>query len=131
MGIMVIRYHFSFSEVVTHVFMSTYQPLQTALLELEASMKAADLWRMPTPDADAFASQQPFCIDTMSLPQWVRFVFIARLNALMDARAAMPAKCEVAPAVAAYLQQEKTPAHHQLLIVRAVEKVDQIVTEST
>ncbi|CDG54714.1 YqcC family protein [Vreelandella sp. F11] len=111
--------------------MSTYQPLQTALLELEASMKAADLWRMPTPDAEAFASQQPFCIDTMSLPQWIRFVFIARLNALMDARAAMPAKCEVAPAVAAYLQQEKTPAHHQLLIVRAVEKVDQIVTEST
>ncbi|MCA8866428.1 MULTISPECIES: YqcC family protein [unclassified Halomonas] len=111
--------------------MSTYQPLQTALLELEASMKAADLWRMSTPDAEAFASQQPFCIDTMSLPQWIRFVFIARLNALMDARAAMPAKCEVAPAVAAYLQQEKTPAHHQLLIVRAVEKVDQIVTEST
>ncbi|WP_146875891.1 YqcC family protein [Halovibrio variabilis] len=110
--------------------MSTYQPLQTALLELEASMKAADLWRMPRPDADAFASQQPFCIDTMSLPQWIRFVFIARLNALIDANAAMPAKCEVAPAVAAYLQQEKTPAHHQLLVVRAVEKVDQIVTES-
>lgn len=125
------RYTYSFLKVVTSDFMSTYQPLQTALLELEASMKAADLWRMPTPDAEAFASQQPFCIDTMSLPQWIRFVFIARLNALIDARAAMPAKCEVAPAVAAYLQQEKTPAHHQLLIVRAVEKVDQIVTEST
>lgn len=124
------RYTYSFLKVVTSDFMSTYQPLQTALLELEASMKAADLWRMPTPDAEAFASQQPFCIDTMSLPQWIRFVFIARLNALMDARAAMPAKCEVAPAVAAYLQQEKTPAHHQLLIVRAVEKVDQIVIES-
>lgn len=110
--------------------MSTYQPLQTALLELEASMKAADLWRMPTPDVDAFASQQPFCIDTMSLPQWIRFVFIARLNALIDAQAAMPAKCEIAPAVAAYLQQQKVPAHHQLLVVRAVEKVDQIVTDS-
>lgn len=121
---------FLYCEVVTNDVMSTYQPLQTALLELEASMKAADLWRMPTPDADAFESVQPFCIDTMSLPQWIRFVFIARLNALVEANAAMPAKCEVAPAVAAYLQQEKTPAHHQLLIVRAVERVDQIVTES-
>lgn len=121
---------FLYCEVVTNDVMSTYQPLQTALLELEASMKAADLWRMPTPDADAFESVQPFCIDTMSLPQWIRFVFIARLNALIEANAAMPAKCEVAPAVAAYLQQEKTPAHHQLLIVRAVERVDQIVTES-
>lgn len=121
---------FLYCEVVTNDVMSTYQPLQTALLELEASMKAADLWRMPTPDADAFESVQPFCIDTMSLPQWIRFVFIARLNALIEANAAMPAKCEVAPAVAAYLQQEKTPAHHQLLIARAVERVDQIVTES-
>lgn len=124
------RHTFCIFKEVTNDFMSTYQPLQTALLELEASLKAADLWRLPTPDAEAFASQQPFCIDTMSLPQWIRFVFIARLNALIDARAAMPAKCDVAPAVAAYLQQEKTPAHHQLLIVQAVEKVDQIVTES-
>ena len=73
--------------------MSVHQQLQTALLELEAAMKAANLWRTPTPDAAAFASQQPFCIDTMSLPQWVRYVFVARLNALIDAEAAMPALC--------------------------------------
>ena len=48
--------------------MSVHQQLQTALLELEAAMKAANLWRTPTPDAAAFPSQQPFCIDTMSLP---------------------------------------------------------------
>ncbi|WP_404377356.1 YqcC family protein [Vreelandella aquamarina] len=110
--------------------MSVHQQLQTALLELEAAMKAANLWRTPTPDAAAFASQQPFCIDTMSLPQWVRYVFIARLKALIDAKAAMPAKCDVAPAVAAYLMQEKARASDQLLVVKAVERVDQIVTEN-
>ena len=52
--------------------MSVHQQLQTALLELEAAMKAANLWRTPTPDAAAFASQQPFCIDTMSLPHMVK-----------------------------------------------------------
>lgn len=110
--------------------MSVHQQLQTALLELEASMKAANLWRMPTPEVEAFASQQPFCIDTMSLPQWVRFVFMARLNALMDANAPLPAKCDVAPAMAAYLQQEKVRASDQVLVVRAVEKVDQLVTDN-
>lgn len=110
--------------------MSVHQQLQTALLELEASMKAANLWRMPTPAADAFASQEPFCIDTMTLPQWVRFVFIARLNALIEAKAAMPAKCEIAPAMAAYLIQEKVRASDQILVVRAVEKVDRLVTEN-
>ncbi len=110
--------------------MSVHQQLQTALLELEAAMKAANLWRMPTPEASAFASQQPFCIDTMSLPQWVRFVFIARLNALIDANAPMPAKCDVAPAVAAYLMQEKVRASDQVLVVRAVERVDQLVSDN-
>ena len=110
--------------------MSVHQQLQTALLELEAAMKAANLWRTPTPDAAAFASQQPFCIDTMSLPQWVRYVFVARLNALIEAEDAMPAKCEVAPAVAAYLMQEKVRASDQLLVVKAVERVDKLVTEN-
>ncbi|MGM0834392.1 YqcC family protein [Halomonas qinghailakensis] len=110
--------------------MSVHQQLQTALLELEATMKAANLWRMPTPEASAFASEQPFCIDTMSLPQWIRFVFIARLNAMIEAQSAMPAKCDVAPAVAAYLMQEKVRASDQLLVVRAVERIDQIVTDN-
>ncbi|KPQ22704.1 MAG: hypothetical protein HLUCCA13_16550 [Halomonas sp. HL-48] len=110
--------------------MSVHQQLHTALLELEATLKAADLWRMPTPEAAAFSSQQPFCVDTMSLLQWLRFVFIARLESLAEAGGPMPVKCEVAPAVAAYLQQEQTPAHHKLLVVRAVERVDKVVTEN-
>ncbi|MCA1773172.1 MAG: YqcC family protein [Halomonas sp.] len=110
--------------------MGAHRELRTALLDLEATLKAADLWRMPTPEAAAFSSQQPFCVDTMSLLQWLRFVFIVRLDSLVEADGPMPAKCEVAPAVAAYLQQEKTPAHHQLLVVRAVERVDKVVTEN-
>ncbi|WP_447528360.1 YqcC family protein [Vreelandella sp. TE19] len=109
--------------------MSVHQSLHQALRELEAAMKAAELWRMPTPDAKAFESQQPFCVDTMSLAQWLRFVFIPKLDTMIDAKASMPAKCEVAPAVAAYLQQEKTRASDQLLVVRAVERVDKLVTE--
>lgn len=108
--------------------MSVHQSLQAALLELEAAMKAANLWRMPTPDVEAFASQEPFCIDTMSLPQWLRFVFVARLNALIEAQAPLPAKCDVAPAMAAYLIQEKVRASDQVLVLRAVEKVDELVT---
>jgi len=42
----------------------------------------------------------------------------------------MPAKCEVAPAVAAYLMQEKVRASDQLLVVKAVERVDKLVTEN-
>ena len=110
--------------------MTVHDELGTALRELEATMKAASLWRMERPEPDAFDSAQPFCIDTMSLPQWLRFVFIVRLDALVEARSPMPAKCDVAPAVEAWLTQEGARASDRLLLCRVVEEIDHLVTEN-
>ncbi|WP_346797763.1 YqcC family protein [Halomonas sp. Bachu 37] len=110
--------------------MTLYQQLDTALERLEAALKASDLWRVPQPDAADFASAQPFCIDTMAMPQWLRYVFIARLRALAEAEGPMPARCDVAPAVDAYCQQAKVRAGDRLLVVKAVEEVDRLVTEN-
>ncbi|APE29922.1 hypothetical protein BOX17_02455 [Halomonas aestuarii] len=110
--------------------MTVHDELGTALRELEATMKAASLWRMERPEPGAFDSVQPFCIDTMSLPQWLRFVFIVRLEALVEARAPMPATCDVAPAVEAWLTQEGARASDRLLLCRVVEEIDRLVTEN-
>jgi uncharacterized protein YqcC (DUF446 family) len=112
------------------IIMTAHQQLTQALDELEATLKVSNLWRVEAPSQADLASQQPFCVDTMSLPQWLRFVFIQRMRALAEAKAPMPAKCEVAPAVAAYLQQEKIRASDQLLVVRSVERLDKLVTEN-
>ena len=108
--------------------MTIHQELEQALEELEATLKATSLWRVETPPPAAFESRQPFCLDTMSLPQWLRFVFVARLYALIEARAPLPAKCEVAPAIAAYLQQQSAKASDQLLVVQSVERIDELIT---
>ncbi|MCK2182465.1 YqcC family protein [Halomonas getboli] len=110
--------------------MTVHQELGQALRELESTMKASDLWRMERPAPKAFDSTQPFCVDTMSLPQWLRFVFIARLEALVEARAPMPASCDVAPAVDAYLIQEGAKTSQRVLMGKAVERIDQLVTEN-
>lgn len=110
--------------------MTVHDELDTALRRLEATMKASDLWRMECPSPEAFDSEQPFCIDTMALPQWLRFVFIARLDAMVEARSPLPAKCEVAPAVDAYLVQEGVRASNRLLVCKAVEEIDRLVTEN-
>ncbi|MDR5867730.1 YqcC family protein [Halomonas koreensis] len=110
--------------------MTVHEELEQALRELESTMKAADLWRMERPAPEAFDSPQPFCVDTMALPQWLRFVFIARLEVLVEKRAPMPASCDVAPAVEAYLVQEGARASDRLLMCKAVERIDQLVTEN-
>lgn len=110
--------------------MSVYQQLDEALRRLEATMKAADMWRMPQPAPEAFDSEQPFCVDTMELPQWLRFVFIARLDAMIEAEAPLPDNCQVAPAAEVYLKQSQARPSTLLLMVKAIEEVDRVITEN-
>lgn len=108
--------------------MTPHTELDQALERLEATLSSVDLWKTPQPEAAAFESQEPFCVDTMELPQWLRYVFIPRLRALVDARATLPASCQVAPAVEVYLQQSKPST--RALTVEAVANIDRIVTEA-
>jgi len=102
--------------------------LARALRELEVVLMSAGLWEEPLPEPSAFESQQPFCVDTMSMPQWLRYVFIARLWALVDARAKLPASCGVAPAMEVWLKE--VPAARKTSLIEKLAEVDRIVTRA-
>lgn len=65
------------------------------------------LWNQPQPSAEAFASSAPFCVDTMSLEQWLRYVFLPRMQALLDAQASLPTSCAITEQVEVLLQHPK------------------------
>jgi len=108
--------------------MSSHDELARALRELETTLINADFWDEARPAPSALESRQPFCVDTMSLPQWLRYVFIARLQALVDARAELPASCAVAPAMEIWLKDE--PASRREPVIRELATVDRIVTQA-
>lgn len=110
--------------------MSVHQQLKQALQQLEASMEAAGLWQMVPPASDDFESDQPFCVDTMDLPQWLRFVFIARLDALAEAQGPMPASCDVTPAVEAYLTNLPLSAEGKRQLCQATARIDRLVSDN-
>jgi dTDP-4-dehydrorhamnose 3,5-epimerase len=60
------------------------------LLSLQQAMLRADQWSDKEISAEALASQQPFCLDTMNFSQWLQFVFIPRMQAIIDARQVLP-----------------------------------------
>lgn len=108
--------------------MTPHTELDQALSRLEATLRSVDLWSTPCPEAEAFESREPFCLDTMELPQWLRYVFIARLQALVDAEGRLPATCQVAPAAEAYLQHAKPST--RALVIKAIADVDRVITEA-
>ena len=66
------------------------------LIDLEGALRSRLLWDADEPSPEALTSTQPFCIDTLDFPQWLQFVFLPRMRALLDADLPLPAQCAVA-----------------------------------
>lgn len=49
------------------------------------------------PVAEAFLSEEPFSIDTMSAEEWLQWVFIPRMWALLESGSALPNKIAILP----------------------------------
>jgi len=78
---------------VSHV----HQAIACELAAIATSLHALGLWDSQAPSAAALASQEPFCLDTLSFPQWLQFIFLPRMNSLCEQALPLPAKCGIAP----------------------------------
>ena len=75
----------------------TTTTLRQQLQQLEAALRTASLWGAQPPSEQAMASTMPFMYDTLQVEQWLQWVFLPRLHALLDAGAALPTSCSVQP----------------------------------
>lgn len=83
--------------------------LTSLLNELEAELRALDLWSDIPPSAEELASEQPFAVDTLTLPQWLQWIYLQRLRALVDAGAPLPQGAEVKPYAEEYFADSRLP----------------------
>ncbi|MBL4882391.1 MAG: YqcC family protein [Oleispira sp.] len=70
--------------------MANHKQVRLVLQTLQKTMLAADHWSDTGISTKALASQQPFCLDTMNFSQWLQFVFISRMQILIDAEQVLP-----------------------------------------
>lgn len=66
------------------------------LQALEDDLKRLDLWQNNRPSAEDLESIEPFCIDTLTLPQWLQFILIEKLLMLIQSDNPLPTQCGVA-----------------------------------
>lgn len=79
--------------------MSKEHQVLSLLMDIEAELRVLQCWDAEPPSAEALASTQPFCVDTLSFPQWLQWVFIERLRAMIEAGQTLPGQCGIAPMV--------------------------------
>ncbi|MEZ9155490.1 YqcC family protein [Vibrio sp. F13] len=70
--------------------MTAATKLPLLLQQLEQQMRQCSLWSTLPPSDEALASVEPFGIDSLQPEEWLQWIFIVKINAMMDAQMSLP-----------------------------------------
>lgn len=76
---------------------SRYALLADQLLLIERELRRLGWWAETVPSAEALASVEPFCVDTLAFEHWLQWVLLVRMKAIIEAGGALPAVSGIAP----------------------------------
>ena len=103
---------------------TTHEQLLEHLRELESELQVQRLWGTAAPSAQAMASQLPFMYDTLQLHEWLQWVFLPRLRALIEARGSLAFPCNIHPlAEHEWLERQDFDKQHLLTLLSRIDRV--------
>lgn len=107
--------------------METQTAVAEVLIDIEAQLRQLGLWDKIPPSEEALASPQPFCVDTLTLPQWLQFVFLPTLYKMLEEGEALPERCAIAPMAEEYFRGGGLPVE---TLLASLEQVDSLLSEA-
>ncbi|OOF40311.1 MULTISPECIES: YqcC family protein [Rodentibacter] len=72
---------------------------------LQQTMQRLNLWQSVPPAQEAFLSEEPFSLDTMTPEEWLQWVFIPRMHALLESGAPLPSQIAISPYIEEALKE--------------------------
>jgi uncharacterized protein YqcC (DUF446 family) len=102
-----------------------YIAVAEVLIDIEKELRELQLWDSEMLSEEALSSVQPFAVDTMTFPQWLQFIFLPRMAALLEQGHPLPGNCGIAPMAEQYFSV--LHLHSQVLIAQ-LQKIDQLLS---
>lgn len=97
--------------------------LAEQLLLIERELRVLGVWTLSPPDAQALASQEPFCVDTLSFEQWLQWIFLPRMKTILEQGEMLPAASGIlAMAEMAYRDRPQVAG-----LLEALERFDRLI----
>jgi uncharacterized protein YqcC (DUF446 family) len=103
--------------------MTIYVEAASLLIDIEAQLRRLGQWQRQPPSAEALASTEPFCIDTLSFAQWLQFVFLPRMYELLAREQLPPGPCGIGPLAEEYFKGSKLDAVELLQYIAALDQL--------
>ena len=98
--------------------------VRSLLDALARELQTEQLWDAQPPSEQALASTVPFMFDTLRIEQWLQWVFVPRVHALLDAGAPLPGNCSIHPLA----EHQWSSRDKQALPKKALSPLEQIDT---
>lgn len=93
---------------------------------VETELRRLGYWEAVPPAPERLASETPFCVDTLTLPEWLQWRFIPQLLELIDNDAALPEECAIHPYAEHCLAEEPRDVSELLTLIS---RIDTLITE--
>jgi uncharacterized protein YqcC (DUF446 family) len=106
--------------------MSMQIVIAEVLIDIEAQLRQLALWERHAPSAEALASDQPFCIDTLTFPQWLQFIFLPKLYHMLETGETLPARSGIAPMAEEYFRGTGLRSAE---LEEALRRIDELLSE--
>ena len=94
------------------------------LEELKRALLCEERPEVTKPSVEAMKSTAPFACDTMAFEQWLLFIFIPKMTALLDRRLALPANMALTPMA----EETLDSSAHSNLLIGILQRVDAVVS---
>jgi uncharacterized protein YqcC (DUF446 family) len=111
----------------TGVALPQTEEVHALLIDVETYLRQLGLWQQESPPPGALVSQQPFCIDTLGLDQWLQFIFLPMMYELLQSGQDLPTECAIAPMAEEYFRGTAVPS---LALQRTLAALDRLLTQS-
>lgn len=93
------------------------------ILGIEAEMRRARVWEERAPGASALDSPLPFCCDTLSVTQWLQWIFVPRTKQILEHSYPLPERSEIHPYADECLQQASWATERLLALLKRFDDI--------
>lgn len=71
--------------------------LAEQLLLIERELRVLGWWESVPPSDQDLASQEPFCVDTLTFAQWLQWIFLPRMKVIIESDSGLPGRSGIRP----------------------------------
>ncbi|PJE79857.1 hypothetical protein CI610_01170 [invertebrate metagenome] len=97
-----------------------------ALLDaMETELRCLNVWETCPPSSEALSSTTPFCIDTLQMSQWLQWVFMPRIRAIVEAGGVLPSGANMKPYAQEALPVDKIESEQLILLIERFDRLMQ------